>query len=181
MSWSTFIISLGLTLILLGAKLSSWSISCSVSTFSTTAIGPSGISILNSTSPCSSAFLCASLTLVSVPDISAGSLKARLGPSGFPAVALCIPLTAPPNVPPNTRAKVPASTYSLKASSSAGLIGSPACARSNTCCIISVGTSVAPPLAIPVATCFKISVAVDFCRGPPYLPITAYTNESAAD
>ena len=28
---------------------------------------------------------------------------------------------------------------------------------------------------------FKISVAVDFCRGPPYLPITAYTNESAAD
>ena len=105
--------------------------------------------------------------------MSAESLKARLGPSGFPAVALCIPLTAPPNVPPATSANAPASIYSRKASSSAGLIGSPACNLSKACCIISVGTSVAPPTATPLAIFFKTSVVVDFCIGPPYLPIIA--------
>ena len=89
--------------------------------------------MLNSTGFCNPAALCDSRTLCSVPAISDISLKARLGPSVLPAVRLCTPLTPPPRVPPATRAKVPASMYSRKASSSAGEIGRPACALSKTC------------------------------------------------
>ena len=51
--------------------------------------------------------------------------------------------------PPKMPAAIPASMYSCIASSLS--IGRPACARSISCCVISVGTSVATPTPAPFA------------------------------
>ena len=71
--------------------------------------------------------------------VSASSLATTSPPS-----ILLVPRIEPPNRPP----AIPASRYSARASSSS--MGSPAWARSISCCPISVGTSAKAPVPTPL-------------------------------
>ena len=93
---------------------------------------------------------------------------------------VCTPPTVPPTVGPTTKAAAPASMYSLRAPSSAGEIGSPACKRSNACCVSSVGTS-ATPIALPLAIPLRTVSATVAAAVRPYIPNKANRTESAAD
>ena len=115
---------------------------------------PSPSRIRRSTSACCSA---ASVS-TEVSSSSVASISARLASASLSSFAFCassLAATSPPATvavpriePPNKPPAMAASRYSAIASSL--VRGSPACARSRTCCPSSVGASITAPAAVPL-------------------------------
>ena len=105
-----------------------------------------------------SAWRSAASVSTEVSSSSVASISARLAAASLSSFAFCassLAATSPPATvaapriePPNRPPAIAASRYSAIASSL--VKGSPACARSRTCCPSSVGASTTAPAAVPL-------------------------------